>query len=353
MTEQDVVNEEMYEEEDDDLPAQIRRLQSLNHLQTNSLDFNRRLQAYMTSQMGTRTALMEQGSFAPYPNAPFFANHYGAPQQPAMLPPQMLHYPNPGFQQIPYSSHNFAPQVGHHRSASMSTPQEMSPYLGSTPQTPMTPEMQHHRRMSMPSHGAQSPLDSVTQAPTRPSMSRTTSNVSNSVTATATPHFKSGSSPTHATGFPTSGSVTGAQNMNFLPFSTSLPQETQQLLVSPATMGEVNAYTPSWASGNSPALSYSYKPNSSQMPGGQVTTMDSMMGMPALDTAIDPSAASDYATSASADYGFGFNPDSLLQNNMKLGDMTRTSSSGTSGLVTPGGTDWQDFLNSFEDPPAQ
>lgn len=345
VTEQDVVNEEMYEEEDDDLPAQIRRLQSLNHLQTNSMDFNRRLQAYMTSQMGTRTALMEQSFPTPaYSNAPFFANQFaGAPQQPSMLPPQMLHYPNPGFQPMQYPTHSFAGPMGHHRSASMSTPQDMSPYLGSNPTTPITTEMQHHRRMSMPSQGAQAPQE-------RPSASRTTSTVGQDGVVPSTPQFNAVSSPTHGTGFPAVTSVSSSQNMSFAPFSTSLPQETQQLLVSPASMGE--AYTPSWASGNSPALSYSYKPNSSQMPGGQVTTMDTMFTMPAVDTNVDTSA-SDYAVSANTDYNCGFISDSMFSGSSKLGDMTRTSSSDTSGLVTPGNVEWHDFINGFDDTAAQ
>src|SRR3984957_20785659 len=55
VTEQYVINEEMYEEEDDDLPLQYRRLTA--HLQTNSVDFNRRLEAYLTNQVAMRSAM--------------------------------------------------------------------------------------------------------------------------------------------------------------------------------------------------------------------------------------------------------------------------------------------------------
>ena len=79
MTEQDVVNEEMYEEEDDDLPTQYRRLTA--HLQTGSVDFNRRLAAYLTNQVAMRSAMdqMINNSYAQqYPHAPHFA-HNGSP----------------------------------------------------------------------------------------------------------------------------------------------------------------------------------------------------------------------------------------------------------------------------------
>ena len=53
----------MYEEEDDDLPLQYRRLTA--HLQTGSADFNRRLAAHLTNQVAMR-CVMEQMSQSPY-----------------------------------------------------------------------------------------------------------------------------------------------------------------------------------------------------------------------------------------------------------------------------------------------
>ncbi|KAL8694001.1 MAG: hypothetical protein Q9218_001300 [Villophora microphyllina] len=82
VTEQDVVNEEMYEEEDDDLPMQYRRLTA--HLQTGSADFNRRLSAYLTNHVAMRSALDQaiNTSYAQqYPNAPQFAHN-----QPGIYP---------------------------------------------------------------------------------------------------------------------------------------------------------------------------------------------------------------------------------------------------------------------------
>ena len=55
VTEQDVINEEMYEEEDDDIPMQYRRLTA--HLQTGSPEFNNKLSAYLTSNVAVRNTL--------------------------------------------------------------------------------------------------------------------------------------------------------------------------------------------------------------------------------------------------------------------------------------------------------
>ncbi|KAL9092368.1 MAG: hypothetical protein Q9159_000876 [Coniocarpon cinnabarinum] len=80
VTEQDVVNEEMYEEEDDDLPAQYRRL--ANNLHGYGSDFNRRLATYLTNHVALRQALGQasaggqpDGSMNPAMlNNPFAAN---------------------------------------------------------------------------------------------------------------------------------------------------------------------------------------------------------------------------------------------------------------------------------------
>jgi hypothetical protein len=65
ITEEDVINEEMYEEEEDDLPLHYRLLQ--HRLRTDSADFNRRYLAYMTSQVSMRSAL-DQAYAQYFPN---------------------------------------------------------------------------------------------------------------------------------------------------------------------------------------------------------------------------------------------------------------------------------------------
>ncbi|KAI9777701.1 MAG: hypothetical protein M1839_008620 [Geoglossum umbratile] len=94
VTEQDVVNEEMYEEEDDDLPHPYRRLAA--GLQTDSPDFNRRLAAYLTNHVAMRSALDQAitSSYAQtYPNAPQFVHNQSMYQSPfAMQQTQQMFY---------------------------------------------------------------------------------------------------------------------------------------------------------------------------------------------------------------------------------------------------------------------
>ncbi|KKY20201.1 hypothetical protein UCDDS831_g05002 [Diplodia seriata] len=156
VTEQDVVNEEMYEEEDDDLPAQYRRLTA--HLQTNSADFNRKLHAYLATHQAGRQALFDQsfmGGFGhTYPNAPHFAPQmmmHQPPYQQQMLPPQMIHRSPQSFRQAPYPSpqqqsnftFNHLDSSAAHMSYSpfsMALPTETQQMLGSTldPNDPYT-----------------------------------------------------------------------------------------------------------------------------------------------------------------------------------------------------------------------
>jgi hypothetical protein len=115
ITEQDVMNEEIYEEEDS-LPMQYRRLTA--HLQTGSVDFNRRLAAYLTNQVAMQSALdqMVNNSYSQqYPNAPQFA-HRENNMFPSTLAHQPLTSPTTSFRQAPYPSphhRNFRPMHGH------------------------------------------------------------------------------------------------------------------------------------------------------------------------------------------------------------------------------------------------
>ena len=77
VTESDVMNEEMYEEEDDDLPAQYRRLTA--HLQTQNAQFDRRWQAYLINQVAMRTALGQSMQNNGQPN-PLFGSGPMSPQ---------------------------------------------------------------------------------------------------------------------------------------------------------------------------------------------------------------------------------------------------------------------------------
>jgi hypothetical protein len=142
--EEDVVNEEMYEEEDDDLPLQYRQLTA--HLRTGNPDFNNRLAAYLTNHVAMRSALEQSisNSYAQqYPNAPQFAPQYSSvfpspmlahqqqqqqsqqqimQPQPSQNPPVYRHAPYP----TPRQQQQSFPQPHQHiQSASIATPQEV------------------------------------------------------------------------------------------------------------------------------------------------------------------------------------------------------------------------------------
>ncbi len=140
VTEQDVINEQMYEEEDDDLPVQYQRLTA--HLQTGSVDFNRRLAAYLTNQVAMRNAMdqMINNSYAQqYPNAPRFA-HNG--NQSTLSPPlsggDITQSPSTVQRLGPYPSpHQPGFKHPHNRPYSTATPNEMpqpgAPHSSSPP----------------------------------------------------------------------------------------------------------------------------------------------------------------------------------------------------------------------------
>lgn len=77
ITELDVQNEEMYEEEEDDLPMQYRNINM--HLQTGSHDFDARLQAYLANAVAFRKALagaVQQGQpSVDFINSKQYADH--------------------------------------------------------------------------------------------------------------------------------------------------------------------------------------------------------------------------------------------------------------------------------------
>ncbi|KAL2430423.1 hypothetical protein ABEF95_007087 [Exophiala dermatitidis] len=176
VTEQDVINEEMYEEEDDDLPLQYRRLTA--HLQTGSADFNRRLAAYLTNQVAMRSAMeqMMANGYAHYPSpstASGFAATAASSSRPNMFPSPMLSHPNMSsmvppsgaggsYRTAPYPSpHQPNFRSGHGRAFSMASipthnlnnqgrQSPPSAKSSSSADQQQAPSLDHHRRMSTP-----------------------------------------------------------------------------------------------------------------------------------------------------------------------------------------------------------
>jgi hypothetical protein len=155
VTEADVVNEEMYEEIND-LPSEYRRLNA--HLQTQSTDFDRRLLAYLATQMATRQAVSDcwQNQHSDY-------NTHGVNL--SMLQEPSQHMPSShsatgsatNHRQAPYP---LAPQSmnprQHVRSASLAAP--YAPGVGQQQlQSPFTSPRKDTRHISFPPNSTMQP----------------------------------------------------------------------------------------------------------------------------------------------------------------------------------------------------
>ncbi|OAP58991.1 hypothetical protein AYL99_06288 [Fonsecaea erecta] len=204
ITAEDVMNEEMYEEEGDDLPIQYRRLTA--HLQTSSAEFNRRVAAYLTHQVAVRSAV-EQMARDPHGQ---YSNN-GVNMFPSPMLPQHPMAPSVGAYQRP------APYPSPHQPRFPQNSGTRADSLTSAPngQEPISPSAPAH-----PSGGieqASMPFPSPTQ-------------VGNNFTGQ---HIKDqGSSANYE--FPPQAQ---ARSASFTPmwqdmalFTTSLPPESQQML---------------------------------------------------------------------------------------------------------------------------
>ena len=244
VTEQDVVNEEMYEEEDDDLPTLYQRLTA--HMHTPSTGFNKKLHDYIATQHGVRTMFMSQYQSPPYQPIRALAGQQptAASMPPAqgnnwlnpwMLPPQQLAVSAPqdlqqsqGLQQPQdlQQPQLYHPAVGqqqpqpYHPAAGQKQGFRQSPYLiphrsqshqrslsiqmppvpnfdSVISHQPMgtaasTPQGDLSRRMSLPPHAFQNqvttPMEgplSLSQSPVQPQLSSPPQPISPSATSTA------------------------------------------------------------------------------------------------------------------------------------------------------------------------
>lgn len=280
VTEQDVINEEMYEEEDDDLPMQYRRLTA--HLQTGSADFNRRLAAYLTNQVAMRSAV-EQMANNPYGQQ--YGNHsmsYNQPRQnmfqsPMTAQPQQQHSipqqtgATGPYRPAPYPSpHHPGYRSSHARSYSTAV------VPNGKAQTPPTPNSTHidHRRMSTPAiippqintSGLKSEADylrhtqsaQVTQAPFNPYW----------------------------------------QDMG--PFTTSLPPESQQMLAGAPGMDFNDSFSASLMHGSEQFMGSPYYPWQGDMQNGLKGMPVHPSAYPGMSATLAPSALNTQAESLSA-----------------------------------------------------
>lgn len=360
VTEQDVINEEMYEEEDDDLPMQYRRLTA--HLQTSNADFDRRLAAYLTNHVAMRAALGQavSDSYNPqqYSNMPQFANQLGQfPQSPfpnPMYPPQMVNRSPQSFRQSPYPQQGFRQNM-HGRAASIATPQELQ--TGYPPaQSPTTTNFKpDDRRMSLP---VQSQQSSAPSPPHMTALSRTSSSTSltnlkheakqQSMNGQTSPTGQT-TPPAYPTNYSTMSSGFDSGMMNMTPFSTSLPHESQQLL-GPG-FDQNDPFSQMLMGGYGQQASqpfYTYNPNPTKFKGGSppFDGINQTLAPGVLDTNVDkyntPMSATDSAlTPLTGAFGFDAGFDPLKGFN--------------SGMTTPGENDWSNLIdaNVWEDPSSQ
>ena len=347
VTEQDVINEEMYEEEDDDLPLHYRRLTA--HLQTGSVDFNRRLAAYLTNQVAMRSAMdqMINNSYAQqYPNAPQFAhnssNTNNSFPSPMTNNPSLMQSPSSTYRAAPYPSpHHPNFRQMHMRANSIASPNEFT--NGRHGQSSPVPQgsSTDGRRMSMPttSHPAiKSPLGTSDIKPD-PDHQQQTQSASTVQTVGA--------------GFPP---LWQDHSM----FTTTLPPESQQLLA-PA-LDPNDPFTASLMAGSEHFMSNpqypwstleSSKSNSTSSPLPTFNGMSSTLAPSALEmntSSYTITSGSSFDATAAPSNGLDFTlsqDSSQLKGVSSLGGhyMARDGSTLGSGQVTPAEGFWESFVN--------
>ena len=246
----------MYEEEDDDLPLQYRRLTA--NLQTGSLDFNRKLAAYLTHNVAVRSALNQaiNDSFAQqYPGAQQFAPNansmFPSPLHTGNLPSGLTHSPQVTptsphpYRQNPYpmpGTPGFRTQSPHKRANSSALPFENannnSQGYPTSPLNNGTPS--NFRRMSMPAATGVKPeikAEASSQIGSASATSSPAMAVKSDLQKKASPPGQMGpplpqqaqQQQQHQQQHPAM-SIFDFQQSNMNPLSMTLPPDTQQLL---------------------------------------------------------------------------------------------------------------------------
>ncbi|KAK0290162.1 hypothetical protein LTR35_002104, partial [Friedmanniomyces endolithicus] len=406
VTEQDVINEEMYEEEDDDLPMQYRRLTA--HLQTQNADFSRRLQSYVINQMAMRQAVgnaavdgmqMNNGQFQPgqfmnmnpgYMTQAQQQQQQSGFQQGSMMPPQMYNRTPSNYRQQPYPMPQPTMQPSYHshgRPLSVATQQNAPQFKQQHSQSVQTSPVEtksavDDRRTSLPVYPA-TPVSQQGQAPSPTHGSPTDSRASSSAnTATPGAYLKQSTSPQQAPTPPVpqqqqqQSRAYPPQHQDMLsspfapafeqqltaglnPFTLTLPMEAQQMLAGSSSLD------PRMSMMFSPQH-YSYNPNGkprSNNGGGSQYAFDTSGGLnqtftmqaPPLDTSLSAFDTGSFMSASpsqfSADpavytpqWGYGMAFDSGYGS-----DMFKTGGGGGgsegSGNVTPQDLDFGAMLN--------
>lgn len=286
VTEQDVINEEMYEEEDDDLPMQYRRLTA--HLQTQNVDFDRRFQSYLLNHVAMRQAVgnaavdgMQMRNGFPH-NAGFtnpgYINMPQQQQQPAFQGQMSIQTYNSTAsnyrqQRYPMPQSNAQPMQPSYRSHSrplsvpstQNVPQFKEEQSQSAQMSAVDPKPVDNRRITLPVRNALpvTPVSQQVKAPspinTSAAMSRTGSNsnkqsVSSQQVFTPIDQQQPRRPQNQMLTSPFGAGFGGQMNAGMNPFTMTLPMESQQMLV------ESSVLDPSMSMMFS-QQTYSYNPN--------------------------------------------------------------------------------------------
>lgn len=322
-----MINEEMYEEEDDDLQSQYRRLQA--HLGSSADLFNGRLNAWVLSQYGTRQMAMaaqngmsfNPGMSMPPPNTPFFA-YQPQPQSPTSLAPAMTQRKQ-SYRQTPYPQQY--QRMADQRSHSIGAPQDQTLQQGISA-ADMNALQAHQRRQSpaVSGDGHSGPSTPQSQGDqTRPSVQRTTSATNMQPGQFDQSQFFNGQQFSNAmspqfnfNGYSgNASSYDPMMNQNFL--TTSMPPDAQQII---GTSFDPNSQFQSMYMNMShgqqvPAgISYTYRPNggSSNLKSdsegiNQTLSPNPMASAPKLDRNVE-SLATPALTNDSVSSPEQFNP---------------------------------------------
>lgn len=351
----------MYEEEDDDLPMQYRRLTA--HLQTGSADFNRKLSAYLTNHVAMRSALDQAitNSYAQqYPNAPQFAHNqpgmYPSPFMPQGMPQGMTQNMTPAqspqsYMQPPFPSANAA--AGSFRPPSarpVSAADRHSPtgYIPS-PSTASPVNANEHRRTSVQSNKSASPVTARTPQTMNARLSLPQTTASYQAKAELPPAQVPASTQPQSVP-PTPTSLYSSQDMG--PLSVTLPPDSQLLLGSaldpkdPMTSmlmgGNDNFMQPYWGpTSASGTKSRNFHPSYDGMSATLAPSALDMSSHHFNYNQIQPTSTMSSGGNSSFmsfDNGMLDFPKSYFQG---------SNSSHGSGTVTPGGLDggWDAFIN--------
>ncbi|KAK3615557.1 hypothetical protein LTR56_026518 [Elasticomyces elasticus] len=295
VTEQDVVDEEVYEEEDDDLATQYRCLTA--HLQTQNDDFNRRFQSHLLNHVAMRHAtgnaavdsMQVNNRFRP--DAAFIKpNYMKTPQQQrrsafqgTMAPSQLYNrqqpYPEPRSNPRPIHPSNYSYGRPFSVATTQNVPQFEQEHSQSVQTNLIDAKLLDNRRMSLTGSNSNEQSVPPRQAPIptdqhRPKM----------------PRNKVLTSPL--------GASFGQQiNAGMDPFTMTLPMEPRQMLADSSILDSSTLMMFS-------QQSYSYKPNA--RPRNNATQsyngLNQTLLRPAIDTSFIALAPSNFAASPQSLY---------------------------------------------------